>query len=446
MSVASLSRIARENAAAGNTFSLLCSIAGATIADPELSALADARPHLVDAIAAQCCFCALAVSKSKAAALAALSVNGKGGAQLDNAVTKAQAAATSLSTSPLQVRIVVVGLGGVATRIVERLLKSRQVPPTSITVVTRQAQFPSAFASVGVPCHNGFTDALPAADCVIVATQPGHFSTAAAAMKKAKMPASALVVSTCAGISAEKVAAELAHPLCVATSVDVDVLSKAAADFAEQDAVLAQYRRATFTASKSVLSSAVPLDVADASLVAGDPRARATERERRTTKAAYPSLTVEFLHKLTFCLAAAAVARGMAQPEAMRLAVQGILSSPPLPPGAAVPPAPPVQLPPASAFAAAAAPPKKSGASPTRPPAGPFAFDANATDATTGTNKQAHGSPAARKRMPLLAQCAVPHVAAVLGAQQRDYISAARAHFEAVVCSLSGKGLAAPPA
>jgi hypothetical protein len=297
--------------------SLLMDIASGTVADPDLAQLVLVRPHCVEAIATQALYVALLVNRLKAACLSHLPTQSSTPRALQPVNDLAPVA------TPLQIRVTVVGLGGVGTRIVETFLASQRIHPTAIAIVTRQSKFKASFADAGVRCFNSFEESLHAPDLLVVACQPGHFTAAAKMITSSgKLAPSTVVFAVCCGISADKVAAELEHPLCLASSVDTDRITRTTEGWEKEDAVVAQHRRAAFTASKTMLEvQAVQLSPEEAAIAATSDGERRRQRRLRLLDLSFPSASIEFSNRIIHVLTASAMQRGLTTQGSLQLAL-----------------------------------------------------------------------------------------------------------------------------
>jgi hypothetical protein len=316
MSKASVDRIQRESSELAAQRQLLGDVALGTILDPDLHRSVVSRPHCVQAISRQVLFLVTLAAKLKASSLQAM-----GSAKPKRVSDISEGSAST----PLQTQVVIFGLGGVGTQVVETLLASKRFHPTSIVVVTRQARFPTAFANAGIRCFNDATSCLKDADVLLFCCQPGQYSAVAKTVRDmGTLKPSCIAMSVCAGLSADKAAAQLGHVSCMAADIDVSLITRNAHDWHVEDAALARQRRLEFAAQKSV-SGVTGVVAADPSLGAESEATRHHRRQRCAVEASFFADGCGFVQRAVHTLAASVVARGLGCPVGLRLALSAVL-------------------------------------------------------------------------------------------------------------------------
>jgi hypothetical protein len=320
MSKASVERFQRESAELAVQRQLLGDVALGTILDPDLHRSVVARPHCVDAISKQVLHFATLAAKAKASSLALLGNAMKKGATVRDLDGSA--------STPLQAHIVVFGLGGVGTHVVETLLASKRFHPTAISVVTRQSTFPTAFASCGVRCFNDAACCLGDADVLLFCCQPGQFPAVAKTVRESQsLKPSCIAMSVCAGISSDKAAAQLGHVSCIAADINVSTITKNAAEWHREDAAVSRQRRLEFAAQKSVTRAHQGGGVVatDAALELESDESRRERRRKEGAEASFFADGCAFVQRAVHALAASVVARGGAPHAGLRIGIRLVL-------------------------------------------------------------------------------------------------------------------------
>jgi hypothetical protein len=305
MSRESVARVVREAEERSACSSLVSEIALSTVLDPDLHRAVMARPLCVAAIARQVLHVAVLVSQTKARSLR-------------KPDAKHVHMPTATTSTPLQAGLVIVGLGEVGTAVVDAWLTSQLFHPTSISIVTRQQYFPARFDALGVRCHNDAAACADTADLIVFACQPGQLAAAAKPFRDSeRVRRSCVAMCVCAGITADKAAAELGRIPCVSADVDTRRLLKMAETWEQQDTNVARHRRLEYAASKSILPGASDsIGVASPSEV---------DRRVQQREAGFFADPVDFVHRATFALASACANRGVDVNTALAIAVGAVL-------------------------------------------------------------------------------------------------------------------------
>jgi hypothetical protein len=298
MSTNSIEKYSRQHVDNAATIRLVTDIALGTVLDPDLHRAVLARPWCVDAIARQVLYFAIVASAVKHDAL-------------EQPEAARSIAFSHLVSTPLQTNVVVIGLGNVGSAIVDLLLKSQQFHPTAITIVTRHDKFPSRFEAAGVRCYSDAAECISDADVIVFACQPGQFAAAAKTVREANLRKGCVAMCVCAGISADKAAAELGKAHCVATDIDASRLAKLAEMRELQLQTNARNKRLDFASVKVPgMTPTAPPPHSDT----GDSAAQRREYAHSCFFANAP----DFVNRCLHALVAAALARGAKPAEAVR--------------------------------------------------------------------------------------------------------------------------------
>lgn len=350
MSAVSVARCVRDQQVQDSMRTLMREMALDTIADPALATACVARPAGITAVAMQALYVVVQVAAAKQAALEASiessaltaprrslhgGVNGAAHttqpAEVEFADAMRRVKAEATFASPSQVSVVLVGFGAVGTRIAEVLLNSGALHATALSVITRQPRCSTKLMGMGVQCYTQFPSAtLSTADVVIVACQPGQFLRVADAMKasgsaagKISLSASSwtsclsptcIVLSCMCGVAAEKVAAQLGHPLCLACSIDVPLIARGADAFNDEERILTRFQRLEASSAASLLPIMEFLSDHERAIV-GDhhdnPQRRGLAHYASQLANAFPADPVVFFNRLLHALSVSAHQRGL---------------------------------------------------------------------------------------------------------------------------------------
>eukprot|EP00760_Papus_ankaliazontas_P039673 PhM_4_TR9753/c0_g1_i1/m.35204 len=123
-------------------------------------------------------------------------------------------------------RFGIIGCGDVGSNVVRSLLSLRGANPANIVVATRQLQRGAGrFKAQGVVVVPSNLQAVHRADVVVISVLPGQLPAVCSELA-GKIEKSAIVISTCVAVTADRVCSLLSHPLCLTTNVSPQDVSR----------------------------------------------------------------------------------------------------------------------------------------------------------------------------------------------------------------------------